>query len=484
MRILIVSSEVAPLAKTGGLADVAGSLPPALKDLGHDVAVCLPKYRVIEKSGIQTEVVQPLAILIGSEAVEGQVEKATLPGADVPVYLIQQDAYFNRAGLYDIEGRGYPDNLARFSFFCRGVLNWLERSDWIPDIIHCSDWQTALIPLFLKTEFSQGSKLEKLKTLFTIHNLAFQGLFPAEQISVAGIGWEHFHIDGIEFWGQISLMKGALIFSDHLSTVSRRYSEEIQTEEFGCGLDGVLRKRAKRLHGILNGVDYSAWDPRSDSLIERTYGPETVGQGKVANKKALINLFGLSTETLSKPLIGIVTRLAYQKGIDLLVEVLPDIIADDTGIVILGTGELNLEEALTRLAKEFPESFGVKVAYNDSIAHLIEAGADMFLMPSRYEPCGLNQLYSLKYGTIPIVRRTGGLADTIIDVDENPEGNGFVFRESASAALLDAVKRATTAFRQPQRWNEIVQRAMAQEFSWSTSAKTYEDLYSSILREG
>jgi starch synthase len=481
VRILILSPEVAPLAKTGGLADVAGALPLALEQLGHEVAVVLPKYRVIRESNVSSEYVAPLAILIGAEVVDGHVERAMLPGGRVPAYLISQRAYFDRAGLYDYEGRGYKDNLARFTFFCRAVLQWLDRSTWTPDIIHCNDWQTALVPLLLKSEFAQHPKLRRIKTLFTIHNMGFQGLFPAEQIGIAGIGWEHFHIDGLEFWGQINLMKGALIFADALSTVSRRYSEEIQTEEFGCGLDGVLRKQADHLYGIVNGVDYSSWNPESDPLLVRTYSAETVAQGKTVNKKELVRLLDLSPESLAKPLIGVVARLAYQKGIDLLIEALPHIIADGAALVVLGTGEQNLEEALTHLGRESAESFGVRIAYDDRLAHLIEGGADMFLMPSRYEPCGLNQLYSLKYGTIPIVRKTGGLADTITDVDQNPEGNGFAFEDSSPDALVNAVKRATTAFRQPDRWDVIVQRAMAQDFSWLTSARAYERLYQTIL---
>ena len=484
MRILILSSEVAPLAKTGGLADVAGSLPLALEQLGHDVAVSLPKYRVIEESDVQTEQVTPLAVLIGSEVVDGQVEKTVLPGSRVPAYLISQEAYFDRPGLYDHEGRGYPDNLARFTFFCRGVLQWLQRSTWIPEIIHCNDWQTALVPFLLKTEFAPNPKLAGIKTLFTIHNMAYQGLFPAEQMGTAGIVWEHFHIDGVEFWGQINLMKAGLIMSDYLSTVSRRYSQEIQTEEFGCGLDGVLRKRSDRLYGILNGVDYSSWTPESDPLLARTYSAETVAHGKIDNKKELIGLFGLSAKSLAKPLVGVVARLAYQKGIDLLIEALPHIIADDAALIILGTGEPNLERALTHLAQEFTGSLGVKIAYDNRLAHLIEGGADMLLIPSRYEPCGLNQMYSLRYGTIPIVRKTGGLADTITDVDEDPEGNGFTFEDSASDALVGAVKRANAAFQQPDRWNRMIQRAMAQDFSWATSARAYEKLYHEMLNKG
>jgi len=483
MRILIVSSEVAPLAKTGGLADVAGSLPPILEEFGHEVAVCMPKYRAVTEGGFVTEPVGPITILIGSEPVDGAVEKTILPGSRVPVYLIAQDAYFNREGLYDIGGRGYPDNLARFSFFCRGVLRLLENSSWTPDIVHCNDWQTALIPLLIKTEFNQHPKLGNLKTLFTIHNLAYQGLFPAEQIAIAGIGWDQFHIDGVEFWGQISLLKGALVHADYLSTVSQAYSEEIQTEEFGCGLNGILRKRASRLCGIVNGVDYSKWNPESDTFIERNYSAETVSQGKAVNKKELIRQFGLNPECLSKPLIGVVARLAYQKGIDLLVEALPDLLKNDVALTILGTGEFNLEEALSRLARENSGVCGVRIAYDERMAHLIQAGADMFLMPSRYEPCGLTQLYSLKYGTVPIVRKTGGLADTIRDADENPDGNGFVFEESSVAALRDAVSRAVAAFRTTQRWNEIVRRGMAQDFSWTTAARAYENLYRKILRE-
>jgi len=483
MRILIMASEVAPLAKTGGLADVAGALPVALAELGHDVAVSLPKYRSVKQLNLPTDLLATLSVLIGADFVEGRVEKTTLPGSSVPVYLVAQDGYYDRENLYDYKGRGYRDNLARYSFFCRSILQWLERSDWIPEIIHCNDWQTALVPLLLKTEYGHHPALGKIKTLFSVHNLSYQGLFPAEQISVAGIGWEHFHIDGLEFWGQINLMKGGLVFADHISTVSERYSKEILTKEYGSGLDGVLNKRVGSLHGILNGADYVTWNPATDSHLVQTYSSETVSEGKAANKRRLIEDFELSEDTVDKPLVGVVSRLAYQKGIDLLIETVPDILERDVRLVVLGMGEPNLEEALIQLSKEFDHCLGVGITYDDQLSHRIQAGADMFLIPSRYEPCGLTQLYSLRYGTIPIVRNTGGLADTVVDVDKDPTGNGFVFDESSPQALLEAIERAAEVFQDKQRWGAIVQRAMAQDFSWAASARKYESLYQLMLQD-
>ncbi len=482
MRILILASEVMPLAKTGGLADVAGALPIALSRLGHDVAVSLPKYRTVTQKNAATELLANVSVLVGAEFIQGQIEKTTLSDTSVPVFLVAQDGYFDRENLYDYNGRGYRDNLARFSFFCRSILQWLERSDWVPDIIHCNDWQTALVPLLLKTEYANHPKLSKIKTLFSVHNLSYQGLFPAEQISVAGIGWEHFHIDGIEFWGQINLMKGGLVFADHISTVSDRYSKEILTKEYGSGLDGVLQRRAGRLHGILNGADYTTWNPEYDENLVQTYTPQTVTTGKAANKQKLIEEFELAPDSIDKPLVGVVSRLAYQKGIDLFIESVPDIVERDVRLAVLGMGEPNLEDALLQLSREFEGKLGVKNTFDDPLSHLTQAGADLFIVPSRYEPCGLTQLYSLKYGTIPIVRNTGGLADTVTDVDKDPEGNGFVFDDSSSEALVGAVERAQKVFRDKQRWNEIIQRAMSQDFSWNTSAKSYEDLYRLILQ--
>jgi len=411
---------------------------------------------------------------IGDEIVAGSVEVATIPDSNVKVYLIANDDYFNRPELYGESGKDYEDNIERFTFFCRGILQFLKKSGIKPDILHCNDWQSALIPIYLKT--TPDTFYSGMKTLYTIHNLAYQGIFPKEQLPLTGLGPKMFTIDGLEYYGNISLAKGGLLYADHLSTVSQKYSEEIQTPEFGCRLDGVLRVLSSKLDGILNGVDYNLWNPETDALIVKNFSPTDLS-GKAACKKDLQKIMGLKQDPKT-PLLSVISRLADQKGFDLLAEIVDYVLGLGVQFVLLGTGSPDYHQLFTELAERYPKQVGVALKYDNTLAHKIEAGSDIFLMPSRYEPCGLNQMYSLKYGTIPVVRATGGLADTITEYDpKTKRGNGFVFVEPEPKPFYFAIKRAIDTYHKTKTWNALVKRAMKMDFSWDVSAKKYEALY-------
>lgn len=457
MKILFCSSEAVPFAKTGGLADVAGSLPLYLKKLKTDVRVCLPKYK----------------------CVKAKTAKTTM-GKDVPVYLIKNDKYFDRPYLYGTPKGDYPDNLERFSFFCRQVLELLKREKFKPDIIHCNDWQTALIAVYLKTIYKDDPFYSGIKTIFTIHNMAYQGTFGKEQYPKTGLGWEHFHIEGLEFYGMVNLMKGGLIFSDFITTVSPTYSKEIQTPEFGCKLEGVLFKRKDFLTGILNGIDYDEWNPKTDKELFRRYSSD-LAKDKVYNKVGLQRECGLAVKP-DVPLLGVVGRLAHQKGFDILAEKIDEICSMDLQFVLLGRGDEVYHKIMAGIAKKYPKNTSINIKFDAVLAKKIYASSDMFLMPSRYEPCGLGQLISLRYGTIPIVRKTGGLADTVYEFDpDTGEGNGFVFEEYSAAALVDAIKRALDAYQDEKPWLGLVKKAMEYDFSWANSAKEYINLYKKLI---
>jgi len=474
MRVLFCASEIVPLAKTGGLADVAGALPAALAARGVDVRLAMPRYRGI---AIEREHLGPVQVRVGERVLAGTVGEAHLPGGHLPVWLVDQPALFDRPGLYGEGGTDYPDNLIRFTFFSRAVLQWLRRDAWQPEVIHCNDWQTALIPAVLAAE-GRGPA-----TAFTIHNLAYQGLFPAEQFPLTGLPGAMFTMRGLEFWGRVNLLKGGLYFADVLSTVSETYAREIQTEEFGAGLDGVLRDRAADLFGILNGVDYSVWDPSVDTLIPARYSADDLG-GKAVCKQHLQQAFRLPAEPRT-PLVGMVTRLADQKGLDLVAEIINDLLGLGVQFVLLGTGDPKYHALVEDLTARRPGQVGGRLGFDNALAHLIEAGADLFLMPSRYEPSGLNQLYSLRYGTVPVVRRTGGLADSIVDTTpqtlEDGTANGFVFDAYTPAALWEALRRALDAYRAPAVWLSVQQHGMRADFSWNRSAGRYLELYERAL---
>ena len=474
MKVLFCASEIVPLAKTGGLADVAGALPAALAARGVDVRLAMPRYRGIT---IAWESAGPVEVRVGDQVMSGTVADARLPGGHLPIWLVDQPALFDRPGLYGEAGRDYDDNLNRFTFFSHALLQWLGAQRWQPDIIHCNDWQTALIPAILAAE-GRGPA-----TVFTIHNLAYQGLFPAEQFPRTGLPRSMFTMRGLEFWGQVNLLKGGLYFADVLSTVSETYAREIQTEAIGAGLDGVLRDRAEDLFGILNGVDYSTWDPSVDTLIPAHYSPGDLA-GKAVCKQHLQRTFTLSAEP-GTPVIGMVTRLADQKGLDLVAEIVDDLLDLGVQFVLLGTGDPRYHVLFQELIARRPLQVGVRLGFDNVLAHQIEAGSDLFLMPSRYEPSGLNQLYSLRYGTVPVVRRTGGLADSIVDVTpetlERGTANGFVFETYTPEALWGTLRRALEAYRAPAVWRRVQQHGMRADFSWNRSAGRYLDLYERAL---
>lgn len=472
MRILFCVSEAVPLAKTGGLADVGGALPVALAGLGHEVIVAMPLYRTVSRDGLRRA--GEVRVRMGAEQITGAVFTGTMPDNEVPVWLIDQPRWFDREGLYGERGRDYDDNLARFTFFCRAILAWAQQQSWDPDILHCNDWQTALLPVFVR-----GDTMPRVPTVMTIHNLAYQGVFPAEQFPVTGLPPNLFTPAGLEFWGKINLLKGGLVFADVLSTVSETYAKEIQAEEFGAGLDGVLRDRRDDLFGILNGVDYRTWDPSADSLIPATYSVRDLS-GKRVCKERLQAEFGLPADP-DTPVIGMITRLADQKGLDLVVAVIDDVFTLGAQFVLLGTGDPAYHTRFEEIAAEYRSQAGIRLGFDNGLAHRIEAGADIFLMPSRYEPSGLNQLYSLRYGTVPVVRRTGGLADSIVDAGSRAladgTANGFVFEEYTPQALLEAIRRALTMFRDQKAWRRLQETGMRADFSWEKSAQQYARLY-------
>jgi starch synthase len=493
MKILLASSEVAPLVKTGGLGDVAGALPKALARLGHEVAIVMPFYGQIDREALTPVRVLPEVIVdlpAGRRALA--VWRATLPGSEsanpVLVYLIEDPALFERPHLYMMDGgREYPDNPLRFAYFCMAALWALRGIGWLPDLIHCNDWQTALIPLYLAHHpiLREDLEMANIPVLFSIHNLAYQGLYPEEVLDQVGLPRAAFHDRELEFYGQLNLLKGALTRSRWLSTVSRTYAREIQTPEHGCGLEGVLAGRESRLSGILNGIDTESWNPETDPALAAPYSRNKL-KGKAACKAALQKRFGLAVKS-GVPLMGMVSRLADQKGLDLLAEVLPGLLKGDVQFVLLGTGDPAYHEFFEKLAAEYPGKAGVELGFDDPLARRIEAGCDLFLMPSRYEPCGLNQMYSLRYGTVPVVRRTGGLADSIINatpsVLESGTATGFVFTEYGAKALDGAIRRAIRLFKSdPAAWKKLVQTGMTQDFSWQHAAGEYERLYMKIAK--
>lgn len=474
MRIVLVSSECVPFAKTGGLADVCGALPGELARLGHDVRVIMPAFRSVRESGLPIETADlALDVPIGGRIASGVVERTWIPDTEVPVYLIKSDHYFDRPQLYREAGEDYRDNCERFVFFCRGALETIRLLGEPVDLVHANDWQTGLIPAYLNLEYQRAPGFENVASLLTIHNMAYQGVFWHWDMVLTGLDWKYFNFRQMEFHGHLNLLKTGIVFADSINTVSPRYAEEIQSHPLGAGLESVLRQRSQVLSGILNGVDYSLWDPKTDRALAANYGPHNFVEGKAQCKAALQAELGLPQRP-EVPLIGIVGRLADQKGFDLIASVLPTWAErNDAQWAILGTGEPVYEQLLRRLAADRPDRIAARLEYSNPLAHRIEAGADMFLMPSVYEPCGLNQLYSLKYGAVPIVRATGGLADTIED-----GVNGFSFHHYTPEMLESTLERAIDCFRHdPPRWRELVSTGMRQDWSWNRSAQEYESLY-------
>jgi starch synthase len=476
MKILHVASEVTPFAKTGGLADVVGTLPVALQRLGHDVRIITPYHRAVEFGGG--------SIRRGRKSVEvslnGGVKKGGLrigELAGLPVYFVENREFFRREGLYGTAAGDYPDNPERFAFFCRAALDFCKRLDFRPDIIHCHDWQSALIPFLLRHELKDDLFFKKCATLYTIHNLAYQGLFSAESLPQMGLDWSCFTLDQLEYYGSVNLMKGGILSADLVTTVSPTYLGEIQTPEMGRGLDGVLRQRSGDLYGIVNGIDLERWNPGTDPDLAKTY-TVTAPAGKRVVKEELRKELGL--EQREAPLLGMVSRIVSQKGFDLLVQLLPRLEAADLDLVVLGLGD---ERYLRKLATAGERSSRIKLCtgnFNESLAHRIYAGSDLFLMPSHYEPCGLSQLIAFRYGSVPIVRNTGGLADTVTDAAQ-PGGNGFVFQEQTVDAFWEAIRRALDLYERAQEWKKLVRRGMRTDVSWSASARRYEELYGAVV---
>ncbi len=465
-RVLMVASEANPFAKTGGLADVVGALSPVLQAHGEDVAVLMPRYRGISIHGLP-RVYEDLRVWFGPNCHSSHLYRAEDRG--VPYYLLDCPPLFDRDGLYqDSTGTDFADNYLRFAVLSRAALT-VVRHLFRPQVIHCHDWQASLVPVYMRTLFGYDPTFIGIKTLLTVHNLGYQGLFPPSILPEISLDPSLFRPDALEFFGQVNLLKGGLIYSDAINTVSRRYAEEIQTPELGFGLDGVLRERSEALSGILNGVDYSRWDPRVDPYIAARYSPEDL-DGKRACKADLLCEFGFP-ENLDRPLIGIISRFAGQKGFDLIEEIAPKLLEEDVALAALGTGDPVYERLFLDLAAAHPERIGVRIAFDEALAHKIEAGADMFLMPSKYEPCGLNQIYSLRYGTVPVVRATGGLDDTI------NEDTGFKFHEYSGSALLAAIRAALATYKEREKWTDMMLAGMRKDFSWDASAVEYSALY-------
>jgi starch synthase len=488
VNILFATAEAVPFSKTGGLGDVCGSLPRELYKLGHRPAVILPAFRQIYQTDLP---VNPTGIHfeipIGQKHVGCQILESHLPDSAVPVYFIENLDYYDRAGLYGENGEDYRDNCERFVFYCRAVLEAIVQLDLETELIHCNDWCAGLIPVYLKTMLHDQPPYDQIATLYTIHNLAYQGSFWHWDMALTGLDWKYFNWRQMEFYGNLNFMKSAIAFADTISTVSPTYAKEILRPPLGCGMDGALQQRRNDLYGIINGADYDEWNPAIDEYLgPHSYDAESFIGGKSSCKRALQQEMGLPVEP-RVPLLAIVSRLADQKGLDLIVKVLEQWgLERNAQWVILGTGEPRYHQMLGELAARHPDKIAVRLQFSNELAHRIEAGADIFVMPSQYEPCGLNQLYSLKYGTIPVVRATGGLADTVVNA--TPEtiaagtATGFSFTDYTAGALDGALSRACELYNtNAQAWHKLIATGMRQDWSWGSSALKYSALYEKTL---
>ena len=489
LRILFVTTEVTPFARTGGLGDVCGSLPTALTALGHDVRVLMPLYQSLRDQQVpMTPVLIDLEVPLVFGTRRARVWQGQLPsGAEasdsqspiVPVYFIEQDDYFARPRLYGDANGDYPDNPLRFLFFARAALALPERLAWFPHVVHCHDWHTGLIPAFLRFLPGLDPRMGEARTIFTIHNLAYQGSFPAWVFGATGLPASLYQPSGVEFYGGMNFMKAGLVYADRVTTVSPTYADEICTPAGGFGLDGVLRERREVLSGIVNGADYTIWNPATDPQLAAPYTTTDLA-GKVTDKLALLRTFGLP-EDAKTPVLSMVTRVVDQKGVDIVADAMGRLLALNVRFVMVGSGEARYEQMFTDWARRAPERIGVRLGFSDAVAHQIQAGSDMLLLPSRYEPCGLTQLYALRYGTIPIVHGVGGLKDTVVPfVSSTGQGTGFVFEESTADALLGSVVRALSVYGEKATWSRLMQNAMRQDFSWDRSAARYVSLYRQV----
>ncbi|MFH1076463.1 MAG: glycogen synthase GlgA [Pseudomonadota bacterium] len=482
LKILFLASETAPIAKTGGLADVAGALPIALHDLGCDVRVVMPYYRQIKDKGVDAKLIlQGVGVNIGRLRLVDDIYQAYLKDK-VALYLVHKEEFFDRNYLYGTPQNEYFDNAERFVYLTRAALEYCRRARFAPDIIHCNDWHTALAPVYLKTCYRDISEFKKTRSVLTIHNLAYQGQFDAGEFSTTGLPNAVYAIDGIEFWGKINFLKAGILFSDAITTVSKQYREEMQTPEFGHGLDGVLRQRNSDLYGILNGVDYSEWDPAIDPLIAKHYSLADLS-GKNECKKDIVSSLHLEQSYAQRPILAMINRLTEQKGCDLVSRLIDRLVQMGVGLVLLGEGEEKYNEMFGAFRRLYAGKAGIVIGYNHQLAHRIIAGADMLLMPSRYEPCGLTQMYALKYGAVPIVRDVGGLSDTISEFNpETGEGTGFKFKDYSEHALMETIEHALKCFQDVQLWDNIMRNGMKVDFTWDNAAREYMKIYEKVMK--
>lgn len=490
LKILFMSSEVHPLAKTGGLADVSMALPKALINLGHDVRIAMPCYKSIDRSKFSIEYVTDFPLKINNfthnciirktEIKCAQAKKRSKTQPSLPIYLIDSYEYFDREGLYSAGDIDYIDNARRFGYFCRASLEMLDKIDFIPDIIHMNDWQTAIAPLLIRRVYGNEKTFKNTATVFTIHNLQYQGVFDMQSLVDLDLTWQYYSPEYLEYYGKINLMKAGLIFSDVINTVSDTYASEIQNGPLGMGLEGLLSTKKNDIYAITNGIDYDEWNPETDLNLAEKYCAKSYAQKKPACKRDLQKACGLPEKDV--PLIGMVSRLADQKGLDIIERSMPELMKLDVQFVLLGTGEQRYIEMLYHFLKLYPEKCAFFLKFDAFVASKIYAGSDFFLMPSRFEPCGMSQLISLKYGTIPIVRATGGLADTISGFDpRTQQGNGFSFIDYNETALLNCIEHALVIYQNRQMWNVLVKNAMNCDFSWDVSARKYEELYQKAM---
>jgi starch synthase len=482
----MVGSEALPFAKTGGLADVLGALPKALTHLGHQVDLVIPRHRGINVGQPSTSI----RVALGGQVDDAQI--SSLESEGLRTIFVGHNTYFDREYLYGLADRDYPDNPERFAFFCQAALNWAASTGLRYDIVHAHDWQAGLVPLMMRRASSiqparpadSTQPALRAPSVFTIHNLAYQGIFDASWLPRLGFGWDLMRLDALEYWGRISYLKGGIVFSDVVTTVSPTYAREIQTTELGFGFDGILRHKSHAVVGILNGIDYDQWDPERDLNLPEPYNASKL-KGKAAAKRKLLDTCGLPAKAKDRvrPLIGMISRMVDQKGFDLIAALADELPKLGAGFVVLGTGERRHEELWRDLAAKHPTVIAARIGFDEGLAHLIEGGADIFLMPSRFEPCGLNQMYSLRYGTVPVVRATGGLSDTVRDVDpETCQGTGFQFVEYTPEALLGTIRRALAAFGNRPLWRRIQKAGMREDFSWDASARQYVELYERAQR--
>jgi starch synthase len=477
--VLLIGSEAVPFAKTGGLADVLGALPPALARLGWDATLVVPRYAGVD-AGV---LVDRFPVSVGGYTRDIGFYEAPL-GDGARAILIDCPDLYDRDSLYASAGVDYPDNPRRFALLSRAALEWAARRDDAPSVVHAHDWQAGLAPVYLKKLYSTHPVLAGVPAVFTIHNLAYQGLFESDWLPRLDLGWDELGLDRLEFWSRMSFLKGGIVDSSVITTVSKTYAEEIQTDEFGFGFDGVLRQRRADIVGILNGIDTGVWDPARDALLPVPFDAEHL-EGKAAAKRAVLARYGLPTsaDALARPMIGMISRMVDQKGLDLIASVPAELAALDATFVVLGTGDVRYQDMWIDLAARHPKRIGAIVGFDEGLAHLIEAGADMFLMPSKFEPCGLNQMYSLRYGTVPVVRAVGGLADTVRDYSaRSTTSTGFVFKEYTADAFLKALWRALEVFHKPERWRALQAAGMREDNSWDHSAREYVTIYSRAIK--